>query len=280
MKIFYHNDEDGKCAAHVIAKKFHHTRQMNNEDYIEINYGMEFPLNIIEKDEEVFIVDYSIELDVMDRLLNITSNVFWIDHHITAIEKYMNYSHKLRGLRKVEYSGCVLTYLYLYNVDFDQVPMPIRYIGDRDTWQWRYGQETKLFCSGAELYDLHPLSPDWKILFNNPDTVKKEGVIIEQYKTQRNKDYVKSFAYYTVFEDHEAVVVNIGHVGSEIFDSIKKKPLLIMYVHDGKEYKVSLRSETIDVSKIALKYGGGGHSCASGFECQELPWNLNRLILY
>jgi oligoribonuclease NrnB/cAMP/cGMP phosphodiesterase (DHH superfamily) len=273
MKIFYHNDADGKCAAHVIAYIFHHTLENNIEDYIEINYGMDFPLKLIEEDEDVFIVDYSIELEVMDKLLDITSNIFWIDHHITAIEKYINYPHNLQGLRNVEYSGCVLTYIYLYNVSFEQVPMPIRYIGDRDTWQWRYGQETKLFCSGAELYDLHPLSLDWEILFNNPLSVKKEGMIVEKYKTERNKDYVKSFAYYNFFEGYEAVVVNIGHVGSEIFDSIKKKPLLIMYVYDGKDYKVSLRSEEVDVSKIALKYGGGGHPGASGFECKEIPWN-------
>ncbi|MGP8189845.1 MAG: hypothetical protein ACLQG5_08025 [Methanobacterium sp.] len=273
MKIFYHNDADGKCAAHVIAYIFHHTLENNIEDYIEINYGMDFPLKLIEEDEDVFIVDYSIELEVMDKLLDITSNIFWIDHHITAIEKYINYPHNLQGLRNVEYSGCVLTYIYLYNVSFEQVPMPIRYIGDRDTWQWRYGQETKLFCSGAELYDLHPLSLDWEILFNNPLSVKKEGMIVEKYKTERNKDYVKSFAYYTFFEGYEAVVVNIGHVGSEIFDSIKKKPLLIMYVYDGKDYKVSLRSEEVDVSKIALKYGGGGHPGSSGFECKEIPWN-------
>jgi len=164
MKIFYHNDADGKCAAHVIAYIFHHTLENNIEDYIEINYGMDFPLKLIEEDEDVFIVDYSIELEVMDKLLDITSNIFWIDHHITAIEKYINYPHNLQGLRNVEYSGCVLTYIYLYNVSFDQVPMPIRYIGDRDTWQWEYGHETKIFCSGAELYDLHPLSSDWEIL--------------------------------------------------------------------------------------------------------------------
>ncbi len=274
MKIIYHNDADGKCAAHVIADKFHHNLENNKDDYIEVNYGMEFPFDVIKKDEKVFIVDYSIETEEMDKLLTITSNVFWIDHHITAIEKYENYPYKIRGLRKIDYSGCVLTYLYLNKVSYGQVPMPIRYIGDRDTWQWKFGEETKLFCSGAELYDLHPLSPDWDILFNNISNVKKDGAIVEQYKTQRNKEYVKSFAYHTVFEGYEALVVNIGHVGSEIFDSLEKKPLLIMYVYDGIEYKVSLRSETLDVSKIALKYGGGGHPGASGFECQEIPWKL------
>jgi len=31
-------------------------------------------------------------------------------------------------------------------------------------------------------------------------------------------------------------------------------------------------SKTVDVSKIALKYGGGGHVGASGFQVKELPF--------
>jgi uncharacterized protein len=31
-------------------------------------------------------------------------------------------------------------------------------------------------------------------------------------------------------------------------------------------------SKTVDVSKIAVKYGGGGHKAASGFQCKELPF--------
>ena len=45
-----------------------------------------------------------------------------------------------------------------------------------------------------------------------------------------------------------------------------------MFAFNGDFHKVSLRSKTIDVSKIALKYGGGGHKEAAGFECVKLPW--------
>ncbi|HQJ95525.1 MAG TPA: bifunctional oligoribonuclease/PAP phosphatase NrnA [Candidatus Cloacimonas sp.] len=41
---------------------------------------------------------------------------------------------------------------------------------------------------------------------------------------------------------------------------------VIVYLREDKEgvYKISLRSETIDVNKIAVRYGGGGHKQASG----------------
>jgi oligoribonuclease NrnB/cAMP/cGMP phosphodiesterase (DHH superfamily) len=272
MKIFYHDDADGKCAARVVTNKFIHTLKRNKKDYIEVNYGGEFPFDVIKKDETVYILDYSIELADMDLLREITTDIHWIDHHITAIKKYENYPHKIQGKRNTRYSGCVLTYMYLNNASYEDAPLPIQYIGDRDTWQWEYGEKTEYFFSGSELYDLHPLSDDWYTLFNNPDKVIKEGKIVEKYKIQRNKEYVDSYAYSTVFEGHEARVVNIGKVDSKIFDSLEKKPLLIMYVHDGKQYKISLRSESLDVSKITLKYGGGGHPGSSGFESQKIPW--------
>jgi len=41
---------------------------------------------------------------------------------------------------------------------------------------------------------------------------------------------------------------------------------VIIYLREEKEgvYKISLRSETVDVNKIAVLYGGGGHKQAAG----------------
>jgi nanoRNase/pAp phosphatase (c-di-AMP/oligoRNAs hydrolase) len=41
-------------------------------------------------------------------------------------------------------------------------------------------------------------------------------------------------------------------------------PVCIAYVHDGEKFTVSLYSTTVDVSKIAKKFGGGGHKNAAG----------------
>ena len=273
MKVFYHNDADGKAAANVLHR--HLPGGQKEEDFIEITYGIPFPFHIISKDEYVWIVDYSIEPAEMKHLLLITPNVTWIDHHITSIAKYKDFPVNIAGWRQDGIAGCLLTWMYLWDeTDYHKAPKALQYIGDRDVWKWEFGDESKFFFNGSELCDLHPLSEDWEELYDHPDQVMLDGETIEKYKAQRNKLYIKAFAYTTIFEGHEANVINIGQVDSSIFDSIEDlKPLQIMYVETGEFIKVSLRSEgEVDVSQIAQKYGGGGHKQASGFECEELPW--------
>lgn len=112
-------------------------------------------------------------------------------------------------------------------------------------------------------------------IYENVATIKEAGKNINKYKYQRNKDYLEDYKHVVNFEGYEANCVNVGHVGSELFDSMSDlKPIQIMYAFDGTKYRVSLRSTTVDVSALALKYGGGGHVGASGFECTELPWTV------
>lgn len=82
MKIFYHNDADGKCAGFWVrelayAKELAYAAEYIG--YIKMDYGREFPFDKIKKNETVYIVDYSIEPSEMDKLLKITPNVTWID---------------------------------------------------------------------------------------------------------------------------------------------------------------------------------------------------------
>ena len=71
MKVFYHVDNDGKCAAYWV-KHFVNNNDGYETEYIKINYGIEFPLEKINVDEIVYIVDYSILPEEMDKLLEIT----------------------------------------------------------------------------------------------------------------------------------------------------------------------------------------------------------------
>lgn len=281
MKCFYHNDADGRCSGHIVAR--HYKGLYGPDDFIEITYGDEFPFDIIKDNETVYIVDYSIEPEEMERLLEITEDIIWIDHHITTIQKYKDFPKDIPGFRVVGVAGCVLTWLYFNKPDVldvkpivfepEELPDPIKYIGDRDVWTWKYGDDTLHFCSGAELHDMHPLSCDWITLFENIKEVMQEGLVVERYKRQKNKLYINEFGFTRKFEGHTANIVNVGQVDSKIFDSLENlEEIQIMYVYTGKYYKVSIRSQTVDVSKIAVKYGGGGHKEAAGWECEELPW--------
>lgn len=114
MKVFYHSDNDGKCAGYWV-KTLNKLTDNFTDEYIKINYGIEFPFDSIGKNEIVYIVDYSISPEEMDKLLEITSNVIWIDHHKSAIEKYKNYDKDVKGLRYEGIAGCMLTYCYLFS---------------------------------------------------------------------------------------------------------------------------------------------------------------------
>ena len=63
MKIFYHNDEDGKASARVVytnLKKNGITDELLQEhDFIEVDHSTDFPKEKINKDSMVYIVDLS-----------------------------------------------------------------------------------------------------------------------------------------------------------------------------------------------------------------------------
>jgi phosphoesterase RecJ-like protein len=66
-------------------------------------------------------------------------------------------------------------------------------------------------------------------------------------------------------EDTEGVVDSLRGVdGVEAAAFVKEQP-------DGAPTRVSLRSETIDVSAIAALQGGGGHKLAAGFSSDDSP---------
>ena len=88
MKCFYHNDADGRCAGFWIRDAIRATNPLEPAEFIEMSYEKSFPMNTIRVGEQIYIVDYSVSPDEMRQLLKITTDVTWIDHHKTAIEKY------------------------------------------------------------------------------------------------------------------------------------------------------------------------------------------------
>lgn len=132
MKVLYHNDNDGRCAAAALRAFSglvleHEQGACTEDDFIAMDYGRPFAFQYddeieplpaigavipIEKGETVFILDFSIEPALMDNLLGRTGGrVVWIDHHIKAIEKYADYHYKdMPGLRQDGYAGCALVW--------------------------------------------------------------------------------------------------------------------------------------------------------------------------
>jgi oligoribonuclease NrnB/cAMP/cGMP phosphodiesterase (DHH superfamily) len=294
MKCFYHLDSDGKCAAFWVSYSVElHDYPKYDPKFIEIDYRTRFPMETILPDEQIYIVDYSISPDEMRELLKITQDVTWIDHHKTAIEKYANFEHKIRGIRYDGVAGCILTYCYIHHMtnrgDGDTKPFNIsmtedaplftKLIADWDVWKFEYGDDTRNFQTAFNTYGFNPLSKLWDELLNSKTLTQDlilQGKIMTVYRDSWAKNYMK-FGFETIFHGKKCFAVNLGCCNSEYFKSLPENEyeIFIPFIFDGNQYVVSLYSKTIDVSEIAKTYGGGGHKGASGFSCKELPFARN-----
>lgn len=293
MKCIYHNDPDGRLSAFWVKKlAFNRSREWpDGWKAIPIDYKDSFPFEDVERNEAVYIVDFSISPDDMTKLLDITSDVTWIDHHKTAIEAYDGFEGAIAGLRDTRYAACVLTYVYLMflkphpGAKFDpdavleQVPIWTMLVGDYDAWRWDYGERTQEFYFGLMTEDTGPdgiwaelLEDDHKELPLLVAQIENAGETIEKYRKQVSSEFLEAWGFESVLEGHRVLVCNQGRPGSRFFGDAPGYDIVAGFVWDGRQYIVSLYSETVDVSEIAKKFGGGGHKGAAGFRSKEMPF--------
>lgn len=304
MKIFYHNDMDGIVSARIILNHLRTQKiPFKNEDFIEMDYSKEFPLGIIEKGEQVFIVDYSISPEQMYDLLIQTCRVVWIDHHKSAIEKYKDFETPMEqskpgweipGLRADGIAGCVLTWWYIYGRQADteefvkdypknpkcrfrqEVPEYIKLAGDWDVWDHLYGLKTKSYtvCFNARIKSpLDDLFFDKLKTREDVDKFCEAGCQMIEYRNGWAETFMKRYGFETEIDGFRAFVANLGNANSEFFgELINSYDLIGTFCYNGKQWTVSLYSnkDYVDCSTICSKRGGGGHKGAAGFITNEL----------
>lgn len=288
MKCFYHNDIDGRCAGAIVAN---FTDNYDKRDYYEVDYVMQLPLDKIQDGEQVWFVDYSFKentMYVLDSLINRNCDIIWIDHHTSSIN--LQEQHKelklIKGMRQEDISGAGLTYMYCHNKSFEDIPYYVKLVSDYDCWKYNYEPHTTYFKLGIETTKHDALDAIWVFLqtdFNNGKehmenalaqitNIIDNGELVKQYIDQDNTYYREHFAYESEIEGYKCLVVN-KKSNSWIFgDKYKEYPLVMVWVFNGSKYTYSIfsSSKDIDCSKIAEKYGGGGHKGAAGFSSDEL----------
>ena len=152
----YHQDNDGVCSAAIIDSVF------DNCEFIPINYGISVPLHKISAGDQVFVVDFSLEAKDWQKLLQITDNVTWIDHHESAIKKSEDVKWKgksinelLKGIRRLDRSGCWLTWEYFYK---DKTPpLAVQWIDAYDRWVHNDDLKILNFKEGVEFQLSYPV---------------------------------------------------------------------------------------------------------------------------
>jgi len=276
MKCYHHDDIDGRSAAAIVAE---HENNYNPKDYIEMNYDRTIPLDILSKNEKVYIVDYSFSIETVDSLialLKITKNVEWIDHHESSfklIKKFPQYD-KIKGLRKNNISGAALAYMYLNNVDkLEDCPRYIQLVSDFDCWIYKFKDETINFKFGLEALDYSALSSTWMLMDDKTtNEIIENGKVIYQYVLKINLEYITKYGFECTFEDLKCLAVNKRDNGMIFGDRINDYDIVSTFVFKGDivSYSIFTVNDDVDCSKLAEKYGGGGHKKASGFSSDKL----------
>ena len=289
-----HKTPDGDCIGSVMALyNFLQPLKKDVTVYIDgtipFNYKAFIDENIIAKEYDneefdlLFVLDSSDEkrLGKFENVLNNAKKTVVIDHHktnegfgdINIIETEMSSTGELlydilkTSEMNISKEAAVLIYIAILT----------------DTGKFSYSNTTgQTHKKAAELIDLGvDVAEIDNIVYNSkPSNIVRAFIDcisgIELY--YGNQLGVASITK-SILDKNNAEMANVDGV-VEYIREIKEVEVSCVLKENEEGTKVSLRSKNnIDVSNISVKFGGGGHSKAAGFEVNDNIENTKKIIL-
>jgi oligoribonuclease NrnB/cAMP/cGMP phosphodiesterase (DHH superfamily) len=267
----YHNDPDGQCSAAIVRLALGEAMLFHG-----LEIGDPLPWDQLERADLVVIVDYSLPLEDMRRIQE-RSQLIWIDHHVTALDRLGEAMAGVPGKRSVDEAGCVLTWMSFF--PNQAIPRAVVYIGDRDIWRHAHA-ETRPFGEGFYQMDGDPTNDGlWGPLLSDDDALVgrliADGEKLYAARMNSIRSTVEDFGFEVEFEGHRTLAVNDRGSG-DMGEYIRQSGYAIGYcyvetVRSGRRQTfVTLYSDQVDVSEIARNPGGGGHRGAAGFAFERV----------
>jgi hypothetical protein len=230
---------------------------------------------------------------------SISDRIIWIDHHKSSIESH---PATIPGYRIDGVAACRLAWQWFESnrvhgtigyplskkqqfIDREvKEPLSVRLAGEYDIWDKR-DPDAELFQHGLRSQDFNPV--DWEILLENRGNLQcnafvnhllENGKTLQYAKTHENESIINEIGFTVPFEGITFLACNHARYNSFLFTAGLKPEhdACLGFKWTGKDWSVSLYhapgKEHHDLSKIAVKFGGGGHRGACGFRARDLPW--------
>jgi oligoribonuclease NrnB/cAMP/cGMP phosphodiesterase (DHH superfamily) len=275
--VFYHkNCKDGLASAWVAWKKF-----KNKAEYIALNYQTPFDHKI--KGKKVYFLDVCPNRKILEKLKKDNCEIVIIDHHL-SVKKNLDLASPGSFIIRLNMrrSAAVLTWKYFFPEK--KIPKILLYIEDIDLWNFKKRFSREIVTS-ISLSDFDP--KEWNRLASDIEDNKKRKkyILIGKEIVKREDKMIKEIvqkAKKIKMGKIKTLVANSSILISEIGDALIKQlpPMAIIWFEAGDFKRISLRSNgKVDVSKIAEKYGGGGHKRAAGFAIKSkdsFPWEKRK----
>jgi oligoribonuclease NrnB/cAMP/cGMP phosphodiesterase (DHH superfamily) len=273
--IFHGNCFDGAGAAWVVRRAF-----VGHVECWPGVYG-EAPPDVTGRD--VILVDFSYKADVLRALVDRARSLLVLDHHESARDDLAFLPALTRSCREpfrwdqyvagkaaavfdMDRSGAGIAWDF-FNPG-EPRPLLIDYIEDRDLWRFKL-PNSRLVAAALSSY---PMDFDvWDRLFGEWSLTQfiQDGKTLERKHWQDIRATLAITTRRMVIGGHDVPVANVPvTIVSDAVGELAKGERFAAGYYDGPKGRgFSLRSspEGLNVSEIAVKYGGGGHKNAAGF---------------
>ena len=293
ITVIHHSADFDGLFCREIARRFFESEFPGQTEYIGWDYGNPEP--VVHAGNQLFLLDISVP-GLMDH-----PRLNWVDHHKSAMEKYgRKPGYQIDGV-----AACRLAWQYFMEQfhrddlpdkqDFiDRTvsePLAVRLAGEYDIWDKR-DPRAELFQHGLRSQELSENL--WDILLTPAvasagdgkrgigeiavDALLERGEAVQFAKTAENADIIGSYGFTIQFEGLTFLACNHARYNSHLFTAGLKPEhdACFGFKWTGTDWSVSLYhapgKEHLDLSLIAVKYGGGGHRGACGFRTAALPF--------
>ena len=135
LVIYHYGCIDGFCSAYIAHKVLG-----DNCLYVPLSYYSKVPKY---KNKNILVVDFSFDLKIVKRLMKDGNKIYFIDHHLTALEKLADLDDKFK-LLDINHSAAYLVWKFFF--PDKKVPKFVKYISST------YKVRKQLCC----LYSLSP----------------------------------------------------------------------------------------------------------------------------
>ena len=242
-------------------------------------------------------VDFSYKKEVVKGICDVAQKVYHIDHHISAITDLESLwkntdSEDFRGnfgpYQDINHSGAMLAWKFLNGSK--SAPAILKHIEDRDLWKFEMASSREI-AAALFSYDWNfSLFDDFMYGTEAVANLIHEGRAFERKHQKEIAALIEMGMQLGNIDGYIVPTLNVPHMFASDAGNIMATnyaqgtvfAATYMDTPKGRIYSLRSTKNGMDVSKIAERFGGGGHKNAAGFTVsspamQVLPANISSL---
>lgn len=304
ITVIHHSADYDGIFCREIARKFLPDAKLIGWDFADPSLLFD---QISEPRGDIYVLDLPVDRifgfdfrNSADRMKVDFERFIWIDHHASSIASHPK---EIPGYRIDGVAACRLAWQWFQmheHWDMQEMhppydlpgkeqyiarqvlePLAVRLAGEYDIWDHRDNDADIAFQFG-----LDSCSPDWSELLQGPEHTADAHRIVNFGRTamacyaKRDADILRTRSFLADFEGLKFLVLNTARANSNTF-AARDVPetghdALMAFYYNGRDWNFSLyhaaHRKDLDLSQIAVKYGGGGHRGACGFRAKSIPF--------